>query len=94
MLCMSCDYYFVYSHPTAIGIWQYKRKILYTAPKDMVTGVCDIFQRFQRTNISFEINEPDTFESLGEKIFNDFQKERTILLILNKKETVGAFLII
>lgn len=68
-----------------------KRKILYTAPKDMVTGVCDIFQRFQRTNISFEINEPDTFESLGEKIFNDFQKERTILLILNKKETVGAF---
>ena len=68
-----------------------KRKILYTAPKDMVTGVCDIFQRFQRTNISFEINKPDTFESLGEKIFNDFQKERTILLILNKKETVGAF---
>ena len=51
-----------------------KRKILYTAPKDMVTGVCDIFQRFQRTNISFEINEPDTFESLGERIIHDFQK--------------------
>ncbi len=68
-----------------------KRKIIYTAPKDMVTGLYDIFQWFNRTSISFDRENVYTFETLGKRIIHDFQKERTILLILNKKENVGAF---
>ena len=68
-----------------------KRKIVYTEPEDMIANLYPIFSRFNRTKISCDIQEKYTFETLRTKITESFETERSILLILNKKQTVGDF---
>ncbi len=68
-----------------------KRKIVYAEPKDMITDLYQIFSKFNRTKISCDFTEKYTFEMLSTKIIEDFFVERSILLILNKKQIVGDF---
>ena len=74
-----------------LGAENIKRKIVYTEPKDMITDLYQIFSKFNRTKISCDFTGKYTFEMLSAKIIEDFFVERSILLILNKKQIVGNF---
>ena len=68
-----------------------KKKIEYNAPRDMILGIDDKFRQFDRVvirNRFREQDEKDSLESLAELIEEDFFHTNSILVILNKKQTV------
>lgn len=68
-----------------------KRKLLYSSPPDMIAGVDDKFMQFERVEISCELQDKKTLEGLGEEVKEAFATARSILVILNRKQTVAEF---
>lgn len=69
-----------------------KRKIQYSDPRNMITDIDIKFKQFERVQIACAFStEKDTFESLEEKVQNEFNIIKSVLIIFNKKQMVSDF---
>lgn len=67
-----------------------KRRILYSNPKDMVCDIDKKFMQFDRAQISYTFFEKkETLESLEQTVVQSFADVQSILVVLNKKQTVA-----
>lgn len=68
-----------------------RRKLVYAQPRDLLPDTQELFMRFERTNVVYELGKQKTLEQLGTDVRKTLEQEDSIMVILNKKQTVADF---
>lgn len=73
-----------------------KRKIQYASPRNMIEDLSMRFAQFERVEIKYcqssqQGMETESIESLIESVAKEFLRVQSVLVILNKKQTVAEF---
>ena len=73
-----------------------KRKLRYARPRDMIADLSGKFARFERVQIkclsdTYQGMSKETMESLTERVSGELREAHSLLVILNKKQTVAEF---